>query len=394
MEKLALFFLIPEVNVSSLAGQVAVSQSLASPTVNTIMSSTPNAVIPPLTPHPTPTTSSAAILKVAPLQAGLSSPSGISNPAVKTEHMQQLPVAASHFSHVQQMVPGQQVGVHMSQQQGMPSMGNFVPGFPAQQMPLNLGMMQPATGAQAPTCQVAVQPQMMPVSSMANHQHPVVPAIGQMPVIVSVQPGMDGLQHGMPHLPENITQMTGGTPLVQMHPIPLTTLPLPPPLHPITCSDMSLPPPLQPLSVMSTMVSIPGQVPINVSAPLSSSGNSQITTQTHPQSPIYEVKLENTDSGTTTITASGTITASPDKIKAEAKCDRVKVENGDDDTIIAENVTIMSETEEQNTESSKPAKSDNAKDRKCSGAGDMTEPTQTASNAIHQSVTRSNGKCL
>ena len=375
-------------NVSSLAGQVAVS-----PTVNTVMSTTPNTVIPTLTPHSTPTTSASAIPKVEPLQVGLSNPSGISNPAVTTEHMQQLPVAASHISHAQQMVPGQHVGVHMSQQQGMPSMGNFVPGFPAQQLPLNLAMMQPAAGAQAPTCKVAVQPQIMPVSSMAN-QHPVVPGIGQMPVIVSVQPGMDGLQHGMPHLPENITQMTGGTPLVQMHPIPLTTLPLPPPLQPITCSDMSLPPPLQPLSVMSTMVPIPGQVPINVSAPLPSSGSSQITTQTHPQSPIYEVKLEKTDSGAITIAASGTITASPGKIKAEAKCDRVKVENGDDDTIIAENVTIMSETVEQNSESSKPTKSDNEKDIKCSGAGDMTEGlTPPASTAPHQSVTHSNGKC-
>jgi len=375
------------VNASSLAGQVAVSQPLASPSVNTVMCTTPNTVIPPLTPHPTPTTSGTAIPKVAPLQASLSNPSGISNPAVTTEHMQQLPVAASHISHAQQMVPGQHVGVHMSQQQGMPSMGNFVPGFPAQQMPLNLTMMQPATGVQAPTCQVAVQPQMMPVSSMANHQHPVVPGIGQMPVIVSVQPGMDGLQHGLPHLPENITQMTGGTPLVQMHPIPLTTLPLPPPLQPITCSDMSLPPPLQPLSVMSTMVPIPGQVPINVSAPLPSSGSNQITAQTHPQPPIYEVKLEKTDSSTIAITAS------PDKTKAEAKCDRVKVENGDEDTIIAENVTIMTETEEQNSESSKPAKSNYEKDRKCSGAGDMTEPTPPASTVLHQCVTHSNGKC-
>ena len=376
----------------SLADQVAVSQSLVSPTVNTVMSTTPNTVIPPLTPHFKPTTSGTASPKVEPPQAGLSNPSEISNPAVTTEHIQQLPVVASHISHVQQMVPGQHVGVHMSHQQGMPSMGNFAPGFPAQQLPLNLSMMQPTTGAQAPTCQVAVQPQIMPVSCVAN-QHPVVPGIGQMPVIVSVQPGMDGLQHGMPHLPENITQMTGGTPLVQMHPIPLTTLPLPPPLQPITCSDLSLPPPLQPLSVMSTMVPIPGQVPINVSAPLPSSGSNQITTQTHPQSPIYEVKLEKTDSGAITIAASGAITASPGKTKTEAKCDRVKVENGDDDTIIAENVTIMSETVEQNSESSRPAKSDNEKDRKCSGAGDLTEPTPPASTPIHQSVTHSNGKC-
>lgn len=368
------------------------SQPLASPTVNTVMSTTPNTVIPPLTPHPTSTTSGTATPKVAPVQAGLSNPSRISNPAVTTEHMQQLSMAASHISHVQQMVPGQHVGVQMSQQQGMPSMGNFVPGFPAQQLPLNVAMMQPATGAQAPTCQVAVQPQIMPVSCMAN-QHPVVPGIGQMPVIVSVQPGMDGLQHGMPHLPENITQMTGGTPLVQMHPIPLTTLPLPPPLQPITCSDISIPPPLQPLSVMSTMVPIPGQVPINVSAPLPSSGSNQIPTQTHPQSPIYEVKLEKTDSGAITIAASDAITASPGKTKAEAKCDRVKVENGDDGTIIAENVTIMSETVEQNSESSKLAKSDSEKDRKYSGVADMTEPTPPASTALHHSVTHSNGKC-
>lgn len=363
---------------------MAVSQPLVSPTTNTVMSTTPNTVMSPVTPHPTPTTSGAAMPKATPLQSGLSNPSGVSNPAVTTEHMQQLPLATSHISHAQQIVPGQQVGVHMSQQQGMPLLGNFVPGVPAQQMPLNLAMMQPPTGAQAPTCQVAVQSQMMPVSSMANHQHPVVPGIGQMPVIVSVQPGMDGLQHGMPHLPENIAQMTGGTPLVQMHPIPLTTLPMPPPLQPITCSDLSLPPPLQPLSVMSTMVPIPGQAPVNVSAPLPSIGSNQITSQSQPQSPIYEVKLEKTDSGT--------ITASPDKTKAEAKCDRVKVENGDDDTIIAENVTVMTETEEQNSDSSKPAKSDYEKDRKCSDAGDMTEPTPPKSTALHQSVIHSNGK--
>jgi len=383
LEKLILFCLKPEVNVLTLAGQVAVSRPLVSPTGSRFLSTTPTTVMSPLTPHPTPTTSGASMPKVTPLQSGLSNPSGGSNPAVTTEPMQQLPVAASHISHAQQMVPGQHVGVHMSQQQGMPSMGNFVPGFPAQQISLNLAMMQPQTGAQAPTCQVTVQPQMMPVSSMANHQHPVVPGIGQMPVIVSVQPGMDGLQHGMPHLPENITQMTGGTPLVQMHPIPLT-LPLPPPLQPITCSDMSLPPPLQPLSVMSTMGPIPGQVPINVSAPLSSSGSNQITSQSHPQSSMYEVKLEKTDSST--------IAPYPDKTKAEAKCDRVKVENGDDDTIIAENVTIMTETEEQNSESSKPAKSDCEKGRKCSGAGDTTEPTPPPSTALHQSVTDCNGK--
>ena len=52
----------------------------------------------------------------------------------------------------------------------------------------------------------------------------------------------------------------------------------------------------------------------------------------------------------------------------------------------------MTETEEQNSESSKPAKSDYEKDRKCSGAGDTTQPTPPANTALHQSVTDCNGK--
>lgn len=370
------------------AGQVAVSQALVSPTPNTVMS--------PVIPHPTPTTSVPAMPKMSPLQTGLSNPSGVSIPAVTTEHVQQLPLATSHMSHVQQMVPGQQVGVPVNQQQGLPLMGNFVPGVPTQQMPLNLAMMQPPPGAQAPTCQVAVQPQMMPVSSMANHQHAMVPGIGQMPVIVSVQPGIDGLQHGMPHLPENITQMPGGTPLVQMHPIPMTTLPMPPPLQPITCSDMSLPPSLQPLSVMSTMVQMPGQAPVTVGIPPPNSGANQITShvQNQPQSPIYDVKLEPAEKEPVVIekTDSGASTASPAKTKAESKCDGVKVENGDDDTIIAENVTVMTETEEQNSESSKPSISDPEKDTKSSGTGEITETVPPKNTSIHQSESQSNGK--
>lgn len=364
------------------------------------MSPTPNTctVMSPVIPHPTPTTSVPAMPKMSQLQTGLSNPPGVqSGPAVTTEHVQQMPLATSHVSHAQQMVPAQQVGVHMNQHQGLPMMGNFVPGVPAQQMPLNLAMMQPPPGAQAPTCQVAVQPQMMPVSSMANHQHPMVPGIGQMPVIVSVQPGIDGLQHGMPHLPENIAQMAGGTPLVQMHPIPMTTLPMPPPLQPITCSDMSLPPPLQPLSVMSTMVQMPGQAPVSVSIPPLNNGSNQITShvQNQPQSPIYDVKLEPAEKDVgieKTGTATTTCTASPDKTKSESKCDGVKVENGDDDTIIAENVTIMTESEEQNSKRSKQSISDPEKDRKSSDTGDITEPLPAKNTSLHQSLTQSNGK--
>lgn len=369
---------------------MAVSQPIVSPTPNTVMS--------PVIPHPTSTTSVPAMPKISPPQTGLPNPSGVPDPAVTTEHVHQLPLATSHISHAQQMVPAQQVGVQMSQQQGLPLMGNFVPGVPTQQMPMNLAMMQPAPpGAQAPTCQVAVQPQMMPVSSMANQQHPVVPGIGQMPVIVSVQPGIDGLQHGMPHLPENISQMAGGTPLVQMHPIPMTTLPMPPPLQPITCSDMSFPPPLQP--VMSTMVQMPGQpVPVTVGIPPPNSGANPMMSSyvpNQPQSPIYDVKLEpaekgevidKTDSTTTT-------TASPDKTKAECKCDGVKVENGDDDTIIAENVTVMTETEEHNSESLNQSASDPEKDRKSSDTGYITEPVPpNKDTSLHQSDGQSHGK--
>lgn len=378
------------------AGQMAVSQPLVSPTANTVMSPTPNTVVSSVNPRPTPTISVPAISKVTPLQTGLSNPSGASSPALTTEHVQQLPLASSHISYAQQMVPGQHVGIHMSQHhQGLPLMGNFVPGVP-EQMPMNLAMMQPPPGAQVPTCQVAVQPQMMPVSSMAHHQHPMVSGIGQMPVIVSVQPGIDGLHHGMPHFPEHLSQMAGGASLVQMHPIPMTTLPMPPPLQPITCSDLSLPPPLQPLSVMSPMVQMPAHVPVPVRIPPLNSGslsshNKQMTPQTQPQSPIYEVKLDTTTVKDMIIEKAdpGTTTASPDKSKAESKCDGVKVENGDDDTIIAENVTVMTETEDQNSESSKPPVSDTEKDSKCSSAGGIIEPVQPNNTSLQS---QSNGE--
>ena len=355
-------------------------------------SPTPNTAASPVIPHPTPTTSVLTGSKATPLQAGLSNPSVVTNPAVTTQHVQQIPLSASQISHVQQMVPGQHGGVHLNQQQGMALMGNFVPGVSPQQMPMNLAMMQPP-----PTCQVAAQPQMMPISSIAHHQHSMqVSGMSQMPVIVSVQPGMDGLQPGMPHLPENIAQMAGGAPMVQMHHIPITTMPMPPPLQPITCGDMSLPPPLQPMSVMSPSVPIPSLAPVPVSIPLSNSGNlsnNQVTPQSHPQSPIYEVKLDNTVKDVVIEKSDPTTTTtSPDKTKAELKCDGVKVENGDDDTIIAENVTVMTETEEQNSESSKPPISDTGKEGKCSGPGETAEQAPSKSNSVQQSVNYSNGE--
>lgn len=151
-----------EHTVYCIVGQVATSQPIGSPVVQTVMS--------PVIPHPTPTTTVPAMSK-----AGLTNP----DPAT-TQQLQQLPLATSHISHGQQMV-------HPSVHQGLPMMGNFVPAVAPPQMPLNLTVMPPP-GAAAPTCQVAVQPQMMPVSSMAHHQHPMVAGIGQMPVIVSVQP--------------------------------------------------------------------------------------------------------------------------------------------------------------------------------------------------------------
>ena len=201
---------------------MTVTQPLGSPTVQTVMS--------PIIPPPTSTTTVPSMSKVASPQVGPSNPD-----PVTTQQLQHLPLGVSHVSRGQQMAPAQQVGCP----QGMPAiMGNFVPAaVPPQQMPLNITMMPPP-GIPAATCQVGIQPQMMPVSSMANHQHPMVPGIGQMPVIVSVQPGMDGLPHGMPHLPENVTQMPGAPQLVQMHPVPMTTLPMVPPLPQITCSEM------------------------------------------------------------------------------------------------------------------------------------------------------------
>ena len=354
-----------EHTVYCVVGQVATSQPIGSPVVQTVMS--------PVIPHPTPTTTVPAMSK-----AGLTNP----DPAT-TQQLQQLPLATSHISHGQQMV-------HPSVHQGLPMMGNFVPAVAPPQMPLNLTVMPPP-GAAAPTCQVAVQPQMMPVSSMAHHQHPMVAGIGQMPVIVSVQPGMDGVPHGMPQLPENVAQMAG-TPqqLLQMHPVPMTTLPMPPPLQPITCSDMPLPPALQPMSVMSPMVQMPpaAHTPAPASIPPNSGNVSGHVNQ--PQSPIYEVKLDATVKDVIIEKAepSASTSSSVKAIKEETKCDgQLKVENGDDDTIIAENVTVTTEGEEQSGEGSK-ASAGVEKVEKCSK--NIQAPAEGTSQ--QQSVSQPNGE--
>lgn len=347
-------------------------------------------------PHPSITTSVPAGPKATPLQAGLSNPPGLTNPVVTTQHVQQMPLPRSQISQVQQMVPEQQGGVPLGQQQGIALMGNFVPGVSPQGLPINLAMMPPPPASHTPTCQVAAQPQMMPVSSIAHQQHPIqVSGMSQMPVIVSIPPGMDGLQPGMPHLPENIAQMAGGASMMQMHPIPMTTLPMPPPLQPITCGDMSLPSPLQPLSVMSAAVPIPSQAPVQVSIPPSintSLNNNDRTPQSDPTSPIYEVKLE-TAVKDVIVEKSHSTNTTPDKgIKAELKCDRVKVENGDDETIIAENVTVMTETEEQSSENSKPPTKDTRKNGKCSGLGETASQSTSKCKSIQQSTHHFNGE--
>ena len=363
---------------------------LASPTPNTAMS--------PVIPHPIITTSVPTGSKATSPHSGLPNPSGLTNPAVTTQHVQHIPLPSGQISQVQQMVPGQQGGVSLGQQQGIALMGNFVPGVSPQGMPINLAMMPPPPAGHTPTCQVAAQPQMMPISSIAHQQHPMqVSGMSQMPVIVSMPPGMDGLQPGMPHLPENIAQMAAGAPMMQMHPIPMTTLPMPPPLQPITCGDMSLPPPLQPLSVMSPAVPIPSQAPVPVSIPPSintSLNTNERTPQSDPTSPIYEVKLE-TAVKDAIMEKIDTTNTTPEKgCKAELKCDRVKVENGDDDTIIAENVTIMTETEEQSNESSKSPIKDTRKNGKCSGLGEESSQSSSKGKAIRHSTDHFNGDSL
>lgn len=361
----------PETPVTA-QGQVAVSQSLGSPALHTPMS--------PVIPHPTTTTAVPALVKVTSPQTGLTNPD-----PVTTQQLQMPPgTSHMHINHGQQMVPGQQVGAQPTHQ-GMPMMGNFISAVPPQQVPPNLTMMPPP-GVSASTCQVTIQPQMMSVNSMAHHQHPMVSGISQMPVIVSLQPGMDGLPHSMPHLPENITQMAGAPHLVQMHPVPMTTLPMPPPLQPITCSDMQLPPPLQPMSVMSPMVQMPlAQAHVSVTIPPNSGNASGHVNQ--PESPVYEVKLDaSVKDVIVEKTDPASVMSSPDKAKDESKCDGLKVENGDDETIIAENVTVTTESEEQNTEGSKQS-NDVEKGSKCSKNKQAPEGT-----CDQQRVGQSNGE--
>lgn len=266
---------------------------------------------------------------------------------ITTQQTQQLQMNTAHVNHSPQMAVGQQGQPQPSQHQGVPAMmSGFVPTATVvpQQLPLSIAMMPPS-GIPA-TCATA-QPQVMQVSSMSHHQHSVVPGIGQMPVIVSVPAGMDGLPQSMPQLPENLAQMAAATQLVQMHPVTMTTLPMAPSLQPVSCSDVSLPPALQPISVMSSMVQIPsaqGSQPVPVAAiDIPRDG---------PQSPIYEVKLEAAAKDVAIEKAELLTRNTTPKAGMKVKSEGVKVENGDEAIIIvsssptisvAENVTVTTQ---------------------------------------------------
>lgn len=297
---------------------------------------------------------------IVPSVAKVSLPQPVPLDPVKTEKLQPGTV---HVNHSRQIATGQEV---RPQQGASAMMSSFVPAVVSQQLSLNMAMM-PSPGIPA-SSQVAVQSQVMPVSSMA--QHSVVPSISQMPVIVSVPTGMDGFPHGLPQLPENVTPMTGAAQLIQMHPVPMTTIPMPPPPQPVTGStgNMPLPPALQPITVMSSMVQIPAvQGSPAVSLPTNSGQERK------PQSPTFEVKdvvAEKADPMTFNATPSGI---------TKVKCEGIKMENGDDETIIAENVTITTEGGGERRESGKPC-------------GEAKNENQSSTNAQVQSVEGISGR--
>ena len=297
---------------------------------------------------------------IVPSVAKVSLPQPVPLDPVKTEKLQPGTV---HVNHSRQIATGQEV---RPQQGASAMMSSFVPAVVSQQLSLNMAMM-PSPGIPA-SSQVAVQSQVMPVSSMA--QHSVVSSISQMPVIVSVPTGMDGFPHGLPQLPENVTPMTGAAQLIQMHPVPMTTIPMPPPPQPVTGStgNMPLPPALQPITVMSSMVQIPAvQGSPAVSLPTNSGQERK------PQSPTFEVKdvvAEKADPMTFNATPSGI---------TKVKCEGIKMENGDDETIIAENVTITTEGGGERRESGKPC-------------GEAKNENQSSTNAQVQSVEGISGR--
>ena len=251
---------------------------------------------------------------------------------ITTQQTQQLRMNTAHVNHSPQMAAGQQGQPQPSQHQGVPSnsmMSSFVPTVVPQQLPLSMAMM-PSSGIPA-TC-ATVQPQVMQASSVSHHQHTMVPGIGQIPVIVSVPGGMDGLPQGMPQIPENLTQVATATHLVHMHPVTVTTLPMAPSLQPVSCSDVSLPPALQPIPVMSSMVQIPsaqGSLPVPVEG--------INIPRDGPQSPIYEVKLEAAVKDMA-IEKAGPFINTP-KGGTKVKREGVKVENGEEAIIVSSSPT-------------------------------------------------------
>lgn len=305
----------PDASVS-FQGQGVVTQTLESAALPTVMS-----------PVVSPTTLTASM----PSMNKSSLQQTIPLDPITTQQTQQLRLNTAHVNHSPQMAAGQQGQPQPSQHQGVPSMmSSFVPTAVPQQLPLSMTMMPPS-GIPA-TC-ATVQPQGMQASSASHHQHTVVPGIGQIPVIVSMPGGMDGLPQGMPQLPESLAQMATATHLVHMHPVTVTTLPMAPSLQPVSCSEVSLPPALQPIPVMSSMVQIPsaqGSLPVPVAA--------INIPRDGPQSPIYEVKLEAAVKDVAIEKAEPYINTPKGGMKV--KCEGVKVENGEEAIIVSSSPTV------------------------------------------------------
>ena len=348
-----------------------------------VMSPNISSMATPLVGHATPITSLPETSKVAPQQSGLPSPAESSGHV--TTEMQHPPLTPA----APLMQP---VGTAMGQNQGLAVVGNFVPTLHSQQVSLGMAVVS-HPGVPASTGGVVVQSQMIPDSSVAHHQPAMVPSMAQMPVIVSVQPGIsDGLQQA----PGNVAQMAGAAPFVQVHSVPITTLPVPPPLQPITCSDFTLPTPQQPLPVASPGIqrspgpSLPVAIP---SSTVISARNDVTPAQVEPRSPIYEVKLEASvkDVVIERTFSSTCLASSAEKTKAQSKSDGTQVENGDE-TAIAENITVVTQTDNKRSSTRAVKPSDDDDDRR----GNVKTPTKNKgdSNSAHseQNVSQSNGE--
>lgn len=187
-------------------------------------------------------------------------------------------------------IPNPQMAINPA----LPAVGTFV------HSPVDTPMMSPSPTLQVPpTCQVNGQPPLMIPNTYAMSQQGVI-----MQTIANMNPvppmtmamhhsfheSMQQMQGSVPY------QMSCGGPMVHMHPVPVTTLPMPPPLQPIVSSGSAMPHPMVLHSGIQDLspVSVPTSTTVQLlpTAPLPfSSHHRAVESSMRVESPV-KVKVE------------------------------------------------------------------------------------------------------